>query len=597
MANCIALIASLLGLLSLASAAAWAGRGDIDPNYGEFGRVSAVSSTVIALPGDRLVIAESATDEGFRVRMVDATGQSVATFGENGVVGHYSSAAVQAFQPGAAVLAANGDMIFEGMRHDGVRELLRLDKDGHPVVSFGSREDGIVELALTTIAAMAMAVDPEGKVLVAEGSSDLGGGCGSPARLQRLLANGQPDLEFGEDGIMEIPSLDLCQGPSVFGARADGSVIIGEGGVVTGEGHTIVAVDPAGDIDLTFGVGGRLTVSELPWARGLLLADGGLLIFGSSDESASSNDTVFLKFDRHGRPDLDFGAGTGLVTVDLGAELLGDPFARESVDQLAPDPDGEHVVAQLSFSHADGSFACSAIARLSFDGVPDTSFGRKGLTCLNTNFALIALQSDGAPLFFGGYWSDSIFRLLPDNRPSPGFLTIVPPTIDSAQVGEFEGAVSVTIQRVAGRDGAVSADFTTFGRRVGFHCGYRVCFTGVATAGSDYTEVSGRLDWPSGDDSQRTVSVSILDDDIDENTETFGFGISEPTGSLLTITEDPTFYIVDNDNATAPPPPDSDGGGWQPPSGGGGSVSWATQLALLALLLIRRQRVRRIAVR
>ena len=123
-----------------------------------------------------------------------------------------------------------------------------------------------------------------------------------------------------ETGLIEIPNLDLCNGAAVFGARADG-------GVIVGDGHTIVAVDAAGDIDPTFGVDGRLAVSELAWARGLLLPDGGLLIFGSSDEAASSNDTVFLKFDRNGQPDLDFGAGTGSVTVDLGAELLGEPFA------------------------------------------------------------------------------------------------------------------------------------------------------------------------------------------------------------------------------------------------------------------------------
>ena len=189
----------------------------------------------------------------------------------------------------------------------------------------------------------ALAVDPDGKIVLAEGSWNPDSNCGSTARLQRLLANGQPDAEFGGDGLIEIPNLDLCHGASVFGARADG-------GVIVGDGHTIVAIDAAGDIDPTFGVDGRLALSELEWTRGLLLPDGGLLIFGSSDEAASSYDTVILKFDRNGQPDLDFGAGTGSVTVDLGAELLGEPLARTYIDQLALDPDREHVVAQLSVS-------------------------------------------------------------------------------------------------------------------------------------------------------------------------------------------------------------------------------------------------------
>jgi uncharacterized delta-60 repeat protein len=575
-------------LMLLGAATAWAGRGDVDPNYGEGGHVSAVSAALLALPGDRLVIADAATEDGLRVRMVDATGRNVLDFGERGVVRIASSAAAETFWPEAAALAQNGDMIFVGSLHTGARELLRLDSDGQPVVSFGTRGDGFVELALTTIGAMAFAVDPNGKIFVVEGSSNSDSGCGSPARLQRLLANGKPDAEFGGDSIIEIPNLDLCQGPAVFGARADGSVIIGEG-------HTIVAVDAAGAIDPTFGVHGRLAVSELPWARGLLLPDGGLLIFGSSDEAASTNDTVFLKFDRNGQPDLNFGAGTGSVTVDLGAELLGDPFAREYVGQLALDPDGEHVVAHLSVSSADGTNACSGIARLSIDGAPDADFGRNGLTCLNVNFALIAVQSDGGPLVIAGYWSDSIYRLLPDNSPSPGFLTVVAPSFESARVDESEGMVTVTIQRVAGRDGAVSANFATFPLRVGYHCGYRDCFTNIAAAGGDYTSTSGRLDWPGGDDSQRTVTVRILDDGIDENTETFGVGFSEPGGGVLLIAENPTIYILDNDAAATPPPTSAP---TSPPTpsptapGGGGSLSWATQLALLTLLLIGRRPIR-----
>ena len=81
------------------------------------------------------------------------------------------------------------------------------------------------------------------------------------------------------------------------------------------------------------------------------MPDGGLLIFGSSDEAASSNDTVFLKFDRNGQPDLDFGPGTGSVTVDLGAELLGAAFRpRDTSINWRSIRIGEHVVAQLSVS-------------------------------------------------------------------------------------------------------------------------------------------------------------------------------------------------------------------------------------------------------
>ena len=46
-------------LMLLGAATAWAGRGDVDPNYGEGDRLAIAPSVLLALPGDRLVIADS----------------------------------------------------------------------------------------------------------------------------------------------------------------------------------------------------------------------------------------------------------------------------------------------------------------------------------------------------------------------------------------------------------------------------------------------------------------------------------------------------------------------------------------------------------
>jgi uncharacterized delta-60 repeat protein len=575
-----------LGLLLLGATPAWAGRGDIDPNYlldgsellySEPGGVAIVNSVLLALPGDRLAIAKLG-EQGLLIRMVDATGQVIPDFGEGGSV-LINSPALGTFEPAAAALAPNGDMIFLGVLGDAAdtlpRSILRLDSAGQPVASFGTRGDGFVEPALARARALAFAVDPDGKIVLGEGSWDGDVNCDSIARVQRLGADGQPDAGFGGDGIAEIPDLDICNGASVFGVRADSSVIVGDG-------STIVAVDATGEIDPTFGVDGRLAIDGLASAGRLLLPDGGLLFFGSSTDTGSS-DTVMQKLDRNGQPDLAFGSGTGTVTVDLGAELLGVTSAREELWQLVFDPDGEHFFAGLGVSPTDGSFACSGIARLAIDGTPDVTFGRDGMTCLNFNFGLVAVQSAGAPLFVGGPRLDTMFRLLPDNSPSPGLLAVVsaPRT-----VGESAGSATVTVGRFAGRDGAVSADFTTTGRRVPYQCGYSRCVTNGADAGSDYTTNSGRLDWADGDDGERTVTVSIRDDAIHENLETFGVDFSEPGGGALLFAENLTVYISDNDAARPPPPPDDD----PATSGGGGSVSWATALALLGLLLLLRRR-------
>lgn len=560
-----------LGVSALACTAAWAGRGDIDANYGEAGRVAAVPGAVLALSGDRLVIADIA-ELGFRVRMVDANGNSVPTFGADGVVQFDPLSAIwAAFAPEAAVLAPNGDLIFWGSR-SGIsgRELLRLDDDGQPVLSFGGRGDGMVEPAVTPARAASLAVDPDGRIIVAQGTWNPDESCEYTARLQRLLADGQPDSAFGNGGLTQIPELDICNGAPVFAARADGSIIVGDG-------NTIVAVDAAGAIDTAFGVDGRLVVSGVGLARGLTLPDGGVLIFGLSEAAESLRETVLMKFDRNGQPDLDYGTGSGSVTVDLGMVLLGESYSPESIEHLLLDPDGGHIVVQLSLWDANKNPACAGIARLSIDGVPDTSFGRNGLTCLNVNFNLVAVQSDGAPLFVAGYESDSIHRLLSNDSPSPGFLRFV---TTSLGVSESADTVPAVIERVAGSDGAVSAEYATFPRGVHYYCGYHECQTDAATAGRDFTAATGQLDWASGEDGQRTITVSILDDEIHENTETFGVALANPGGDVQLITESPTIFISDDDDAPATIPP---------PPGGGGSATWASLLALLTLLLIRRR--------
>jgi MYXO-CTERM domain-containing protein len=392
--------------------------------------------------------------------------------------------------------------------------------------------------------------------------------------VQRLLANGQPDSEFGGDGIIEIPDLAIfcSDGVLVFGPRADG-------GVIVGNEQTIVAVDAAGNIDPTFGVNGHLDVSELDPNGNLLMPDGGLLtpdgglLFFRSGTLTGLGDTVFWKFDRNGQLDLDFGGGTGSVTADLGAAFQEEPSSREYIGQLALDPDGEHVVAQMSLSTGSSNYTqrrilCSGIVRLSIDGSLDDGFGRNGLTCLNITFGLIAVQSDGAPLFFA---DNSIHRLLPDNSPSPGFLSVASSINSFTRLSESGTATETTVVRVAGRDGAVGVNYATVVRP---GLGY------PATAGSDYTATSGRLDWADGDDSPRTVTVSILEDTIDEPSEIFGVEISEPSGGVQLIGAIMTAVISDDDEASTTPPP---------PPGGGGSASWATALALLGLLLIRRR--------
>ena len=75
---------------------------------------------------------------------------------------------------------------------------------------------------------------------------------------------------------------------------------------------------------------------------------------------------------------------------------------------------------------------------------------------------------------------------------------------------------AVTLNRAAAEQ--VSVDYATA--------------DGTATAGSDYTAVSGTLTFAPGE-TAKTVSVAILDDAVDEGKETFKLKLSNPRGAYL----------------------------------------------------------------
>ncbi|HEV7506702.1 MAG TPA: Calx-beta domain-containing protein [Thermoanaerobaculia bacterium] len=84
------------------------------------------------------------------------------------------------------------------------------------------------------------------------------------------------------------------------------------------------------------------------------------------------------------------------------------------------------------------------------------------------------------------------------------------------QVLENGGQAVVTVERSQGEHGAVTVHYATS--------------DGTATAGQDYTAISGTLSWADGDESHKVILVPILNDATTEGTETVRLTLSAPTG-------------------------------------------------------------------
>ncbi|MFO0953440.1 MAG: Calx-beta domain-containing protein [Isosphaeraceae bacterium] len=106
-------------------------------------------------------------------------------------------------------------------------------------------------------------------------------------------------------------------------------------------------------------------------------------------------------------------------------------------------------------------------------------------------------------------------------------------------VNENAGTVTVTVNRTGGTSGAVSVHYATS--------------NGTATAGSDYTAVSGDLTWADGDSAPKSFTIPILDDTVTEPNETVNITLSSPAGgATLGSPATSVLTIVDNDPPPAP---------------------------------------------
>ena len=123
----------------------------------------------------------------------------------------------------------------------------------------------------------------------------------------------------------------------------------------------------------------------------------------------------------------------------------------------------------------------------------------------------------------------------PAPAPSAGSLRFSSASFAGAEPG---GPVAITVQRVGGTAGAVGVSYATS--------------DGTATAGADYTAASGTLSWADGDSSDKTFTVTVLDDGAVEGDETVGLALSLPTGGAsLGSPSTATLTIADNDVPSA----------------------------------------------
>lgn len=145
-------------------------------------------------------------------------------------------------------------------------------------------------------------------------------------------------------------------------------------------------------------------------------------------------------------------------------------------------------------------------------------------------------------------------------------------SFSSAQssVNENAGSVEITLIRSGGNNGNITISLAA---------------TADTAETSDFTFNAQTINFADGE-MEKTVSVTIIDDDVDESDESFTISLSSDDTDVIGDIDTITINITDNDTTTTTPP---SGSGDSSSSGGGGSISW--MLALLSATLLARRKV------
>jgi uncharacterized delta-60 repeat protein len=356
---------------AIASVVLQSGPGSLDTSFGDRGKVitnvglrcveyaPGSGANALALQGDGKIVAGGWSWDGCSLGYRFA----LARFGRNGALdrsfgvnGRVSSGGDRESSIHAIVLRDDGKIVAGGWIWNGGDDydfaLTRYLASGALDRRFGnegvasSPEPGVQQIN-------AIALEPDGEIIAA-------GWSGGDFALLRLSSRGEFDPSFGSDGVVTTsfgPGLAIAYALRI---QRDGK-LLAAGISDVSDGNVSAALaryTPDGELDPSFGAGGKVLLPGLSFARALVIQPNGKIVVAGSSRSSFG----VARLNKDGSPDVGFGSG-GLAapSFGLGSDAFGGARSR----------DGRLVVV----GSARGNFA---VARYRQDGSVDSTFGHRG---------------------------------------------------------------------------------------------------------------------------------------------------------------------------------------------------------------------------
>ena len=369
-----------------------------------------VTATVYDVAGNSSTTAALALtvdrDAGYHFGSLDktfgGTGMLTTAFSDNSP---YLSA-IQ-LQPDDKILAAGGGLNFL---------LVRYNCDGSLDSTFGVGGKVSTDFGSDSERASAMALQPDGKIVLA-GSVFRGTyGTQYDVALARYNPDGTLDSAFGSGGTVVIAVSSYRDEASAVVVQPDGRILVAGSVDTTGGGNSEVLVmrfNIDGSLDATFGTGGKVTtaISSYNYGKTMVLQPDGQIVVGGQYGNANTFFYDLLRYNPDGSSDQTFGS-YGTAVLPMGSSYA--PVSTPPAAAVALQGDGKIVLGGATW--VSSRISDMSVSRVNKDGSIDTTFGTNGV--VRTHIAPIddgsqiygiAIQPDGRIVTVGdAYYGQSV---------------------------------------------------------------------------------------------------------------------------------------------------------------------------------------------
>jgi len=323
----------------------------------------------------------------------------------------------------------------------------RFHTDGSLDASFGNGGELAFPVGSSSAVARAVAIQPDGRILVGAGGSN---GSGEVFFVFRFNPDGTADTTYGTNGVF-VGTLDgvMQAGVDLMALQPDGKLVIAG----SGNGRfKLQRLNPDGTLDTSWGSSGSTTLTPFDGGDIALQADGSVVVAGGFVNTRIINNTIITaEWVAVARL-----TPTGVLDASFGNGGIESPNIEGSAAGVVVQPDGK-ITISADTQELPPRFV---LMRFNTDGSPDTSFGTNGIEnapLLSHDVAArLALRANGGFIVAGtstpGFGFGDQQVMIAAYGPTGAVDTTFNGTgFDSRQLGAREGAVNAAAVQPDGR--------------------------------------------------------------------------------------------------------------------------------------------------